>query len=160
MDWRGWLTRPGSTGRSGTPSDAGSLLYELEGHFQQPLYICSPETGTVTHWIHLNEKLFASKGLAVQSATFRVSENGSSVAVLEGTTTEGKAWKVEMKRGDAERKYLAGVCVGDAQPLGQIVHGKTMETGMACDSPQPTRARGLTQRRGRAESDAIFERFQ
>lgn len=162
-----WLTRALSrVVRSGQPDEEKNdipaahttLLDEIANHFQQPIYICSPETKVVRYWLHLGDRLFARKGLGVASDTYVISKTGVDRAVLEGVTETNEGWKVEIRRDDTAEfkfRYLANVQVGDGRLSDQIVLGETIKATLVRDpSEHATAQPGLTRRRRHVELDA------
>jgi hypothetical protein len=156
MEWLTWVF--GHLVQPDQPAKENTLLNELALHFQEPIYICTPETKVVLYWIHLDYKLFARKGLGVTSATYVISESDVDRAVLEGVTQTKERWKVEMRRDDttgSKFRYLANVQVGEERWTDQLVLGDLIMTALAGSPPErPTSQLGLTRRRGQAELDA------
>ncbi|AVK74946.1 hypothetical protein pqer_cds_524 [Pandoravirus quercus] len=164
MEWLTWAL--GQVVRSDQPDKEENgitaahttLLDEIANHFQQPIYICSPETKVVRYWLHLGDQLFARKGLGVASDTYAVSRTDVDRAVLKGVTETNKRWKVEIRRDDTAEfkfRYLANVQVGDDRLSDQIVLGETIKATLAHDPSKHAMAQpGLTRRRRHVELDA------
>ncbi|ELR13771.1 uncharacterized protein ACA1_076140 [Acanthamoeba castellanii str. Neff] len=74
-----------------------------------PVAICSRE-GQVVFWVHVEDRLFARKGLAIASRTYAIvaADTSDSQVVVEGITKAGQRWRLEMKTRQHNNNYGGG----------------------------------------------------
>lgn len=58
-------------------------------------------------WVHVEDRLFARKGLAIASRTYAIvaADTSDSQVVVEGITKAGQRWRLEMKTRQHNNNY-------------------------------------------------------
>lgn len=136
LQWLGW---GGFRAAPASDRPRSGLLVDLEA-LNPPFYICDPRTRVVLYWVHLHEKLFARKGLAVSSSTFNIlpTTNEDQVVLTGATEKEGETWQVTIWRSSSHRsKYIANVRVGEEELQDLLVFEDNRVIAELKGSPKP-----------------------